>query len=66
MLTIKDVVAAETIDMHGLLDSRLKKELQPTNIEANKPITLFSDKSHSVTVSPWTSAPSKSKLSMST
>ena len=44
ILTITDVVAAETIDMHGLLDSRLKKEGQTTNIEANKPMILFSDK----------------------
>jgi len=41
VLTIKDVVAAETIDMHGLLDSRLKKEGQSTNIEVDKPMVLY-------------------------
>lgn len=43
VLTIKDIVAAETIDMHGLLDSRLKKEHQSTDIQANTPMVLFSD-----------------------
>jgi len=43
VLTIKDIIAAEAIDMHGLLDSQLKKQDQPTSIEANKPIILFSD-----------------------
>lgn len=43
ILTIKDVRAAETIDMLGLLDSRLKKENQSTNIVANQPMVLFSD-----------------------
>jgi phospholipase C len=41
-LTITDVVAAETIDMHGLLDSRLEKEEEPKDLEAGKPVTLYS------------------------
>lgn len=45
MLTITDVVAAETIDMHGLLDARLKKEGQSTNIEVDQPMVLYQDTS---------------------
>jgi phospholipase C len=41
LLTIKNVVAAETIDMHGLLDSRLREENQSTDVEVDKPIVLY-------------------------
>jgi phospholipase C len=41
MLTITDVVAAETIDMHGLLDSRLKAEGQSTDIKVGVPMMLY-------------------------
>lgn len=41
VMTVTDVVAAETIDMHGLLDSVLKKEKQSTNIEVDKPMVLY-------------------------
>ena len=41
VLTVKDIVAAETIDMHGLLDSRLKKEGQPVDIKVNVPMVLY-------------------------
>jgi phospholipase C len=44
VMRITDVVAAETIDMHGLLDSRLKKENQPTDIEVDKPMVLYHTK----------------------
>ena len=41
VLTITDVVAAETIDMHGLLDSRLRAEGQSVDIQANVPMGLY-------------------------
>lgn len=41
VLTITDVAAAETIDMHGLLDSRLRAEGQSVDIQANVPMVLY-------------------------
>jgi hypothetical protein len=40
-LTIKDVVAAETIDMHNLLDAPLERANETTDLEAFKPFTLY-------------------------
>jgi phospholipase C len=41
ILTITDVAAAETIDMHGLLDSRLKVAGRATDVNADTPLVVF-------------------------
>ncbi len=41
MLTINDVVSAETIDMRGFLDARLKAENQTVDIVAGEPKVLY-------------------------
>lgn len=41
LLTISDVGAAETIDMHDLLDSRLKAQGLPTDVQPDVPMVIF-------------------------
>lgn len=43
VLTINDVATAETIDMHGLFDSLLKKNGRSTDVNAGEELVLFDD-----------------------